>query len=125
MMRETHRVLKPAGTFIGTVAFLEPFHGNSLYHHTHLGTLNSLQYGGFKVVRVAPSAKWSALRAQATMGLFPRMPAVIAELLVAPLELFSAVWWQAGAILRRRSRAWQRVRKLTGGITFVAKKERP
>src|SRR4030095_14421423 len=54
-IQEINRVLKRGGLYLGTVAFLEPFHGNSYYHHTHLGTFNSLRLGGFDVERVAPN----------------------------------------------------------------------
>jgi len=59
-------------SYIGTVACLEPFHGDSYYHRTHLGTLNTLRIGRFDVEHVAPAVDWSGLQAQATMrGLFP------------------------------------------------------
>ena len=42
-MRETCRVLKPGGAFIGTAAFLEPYHLESYFHCTHLGTAQLLK----------------------------------------------------------------------------------
>ena len=96
MMREAYRVLKPGAKLIGTVAFLEPFHGYSFYHHTHLGTYNSLVFGGFKVMQIAPSKKSSALCAQAQMDLYPKMPSSISTFLVMPLEVLHRLWWRMG-----------------------------
>ena len=65
MIKEVHRVLNSGGIFIGTVAFLEPFHGNSYYHYTHLGVYNMLVYGGFEVEQLAPGKGWQVFDAQA------------------------------------------------------------
>lgn len=124
MAREAHRVLKAGGVFIGTVAFLEPFHQNSHYHHTHLGTINTLRYGGFTLERVAPSEEWSVLLAQASMGLFPKLPRAAARALVWPLELLQRVLWRAGTRLNPDSRRRSRTRNTTGAFAFVTKKER-
>lgn len=70
MIREANRVLKPNGKLIGTLAFLEPSHGTSFYHYSHLGTYNLLKHGGFEIERLAPSREWSVLRALASMGCF-------------------------------------------------------
>jgi SAM-dependent methyltransferase len=121
-MREACRVMRPGGTFIGTVAFLEPFHENSHYHHTHLGTINSLRYGGFEVVKVAPSAEWTVLTAQAGMGLFPRVPAPVAKALVYPLEALQRILWSAGSLLKPDPARRSRTRNTTGAFAFIARK---
>jgi SAM-dependent methyltransferase len=122
VLQEVRRVLRPGGAFLGTVAFLEPFHDGGYYHHTHLGILNSLDNAGFRVHRIAPSADWTALRAQAQMALFPRMPAPLAGALVFPVELLHRLWWHAGRALSRNPNASEaaRVRNLTAAFAFVA-----
>jgi SAM-dependent methyltransferase len=122
MMREAYRVLKPGGKIIGTVAFLEPSHGTSFYHHSHLGAYNSLQYGGFKVERLAPSAEWSVLVALANMGLFYGMPRPLAQAFISPLQLFHELWWRIGGLISRKNVEETRIRHFTGSLTFVASK---
>jgi SAM-dependent methyltransferase len=122
MMREAYRVLKPHGKFIGTVAFLEPFHEDSFYHHTHLGTINSLQYGGFIIEKLAPSEEWSVLVAQASMALFPKMPSIMSRSIVYPIQQLHKLWWQAGSLVTPNATKHIRVRNTTGAFTFVATK---
>jgi len=125
-MKEAYRVLKPNGIFIGTVAFLEPFHGNSFYHHTHLGTYNSLQEGGFIIENIFPSNEWSVLVAQAAMGmgLFPKMPHFFSKLIVMPVQMLHKIWWRIGSIVSKRASATEgiRVRNTTGVFAFIARK---
>ncbi len=125
MMREAYRVLKPGGTFIGTVAFCEPFHEDSYYHHTHLATVNSLEYGGFDIQEVAPSRDWPVLRAQAAMGLFPEMPSVLARLIVAPVQLLHRLWWRVGRSVSDKATEQARVCNTTGSFTFIASRSGP
>ena len=123
MLREVYRVLKPGCPFIGTVAFLEPFHGNSFYHHSHLGTWNSLQDAGFVIKHVAASKSWSVLKAQATMGLFPRMPRVLSMALVYPIQLLHELWWAIGSRLTKSPPEQSaRIINHAGAFTFIAGK---
>jgi SAM-dependent methyltransferase len=48
------RVLKPGGTVLGTVSFLEPFHDESYYHHSHLGVYTTLAHAGLRIAAIAP-----------------------------------------------------------------------
>lgn len=124
MMKEAHRVLKPNGLFLGTVAFLEPFHDGGFYHHTHLGVINSLRFGGFKVEKLAPSEEWSALTAQSSMGLFPKMPTFLSRSIVYPVQLLHKAWWQMGSMITRNPNAAKnmRIRNNTAAFSFVASK---
>ena len=122
MMREIHRVLRPGGKLIGTVPFLEPTHGVTFYTHTHLGTYNTLQHGGFKVEVVAPSAQWSGLIALASMGMFHGMPRLMAQSIVYPIQLLHQLWWKVGGLLRGKDLTNTRIRNFTGSFTFVASK---
>lgn len=122
-VNEVCRVLKPGGRFIGDVAFLEPFHSNSFYNHSHLGIWNLLRHGGFAVDRIAPSEDWSGLFALASMGLFPRMPRMLARSIVLPLHLLHRLWWWGGRRLRgERVSEHVRVRNTAGSFSFIARK---
>ena len=121
MMREAFRVLQPGGKFIGTVAFLEPHHQDSYYHHTHLGTCNSLQYAGFQIDRIAPSVGWSVLRAQAPT-LFSKMPAPFPNLIVLPLHAAHRLWWKVGSLFSKKATEETRLLWMTGSFTWIAYK---
>ena len=51
---ELFRVLKPGACFLGSVAFLEPFHDHSYCHLSRLGTIAVLESAGFQIVRMWP-----------------------------------------------------------------------
>lgn len=123
MLREAHRVLKPGGKLIGTVSFLEPFHGNSFYHHTHLGLLNSLRSADFEIEKIAPSASWHGLKAQANMALFPKLPSSVASMMVLPVYISHRIWWKLGSFLKsEKANEVNRVLYTTGSFAFIAKK---
>jgi SAM-dependent methyltransferase len=124
---EVLRVLVPGGCFIGTVAFLEPFHDNSFFHFSHLGLSWVLQTNGFEVETISPIPSWDVLRAQIEMEVASGSRVVSAAGRVASLPL---VWGLEayGALGRRFARARQRYARplLTarhaGAFFFVARK---
>ena len=123
-IREVHRVLKPGGLFIGTVAFLEPFHQDSFYHHTHLGTYNSLASAGFDVRQIEPNMTWTGVQAIAKMSGFPDLPQKVSNLLVWLLRALARVWLTLKNIRgkTRGSREMLRQMSTTGGFRFIAVK---
>lgn len=122
MMADLFRAMRPGAVFVGTVAFLEPFHSDSYTHHSHLGTLNALQTAGFDVDHVSPNAEWQVLRAQAKNGLFPGLPKRVAVGLVKPLDRLHSALWTVAALRHPELTEEHRLRKLAGAFRFVARK---
>jgi SAM-dependent methyltransferase len=123
-LREAMRVMKPGATFIGTVAFLEPFHLNSYYHPSPLGTWDLLAGSGFEVCQLEPNRSWSGLCAQSQMSLFPHAPPALTRLIALPAQLLSRLWWKLGYTLTHRRNASEHARRLinAGGFRWVCRK---
>jgi SAM-dependent methyltransferase len=68
MAAEIGRSLRPGGAFVGTVAFLEPFHFDSYFHHTHIGLRSVLHDAGFDVVGVESNEDWLVWQSVMEMG---------------------------------------------------------
>ncbi len=49
---EVKRVVKPGGYFCGLIAFIQPWHGESYYHFSHLGVAEMLQRAGFETLDI-------------------------------------------------------------------------
>lgn len=124
MMQEAMRALQPGGVFIGTVSFMEPFHNDSYYHHSHVATYNSLSSAGFEVEAISPSPDWTALLAISDMALFRLLPTWFVRVLVAPLQGLHRLWWWLGYTFTRSERASEKYRLLStsGAFTFIARK---
>ncbi len=116
-MREVSRVLRPGGRIIGTVAFSEPFHGDSFYHHTHLGAYNVLSSSGLMPQLVAPDRFWAAPEAHAKMGAYG-FSARLALRLAAALDRLE---FRVRRSLGKDTRFWQ-MRCHTGAFVFIAVK---
>ncbi|KKN17498.1 hypothetical protein LCGC14_0965230 [marine sediment metagenome] len=124
VIKEVYRVLEPKGIFIGSVAFLEPFHLKSYYHHTHLGVLNLLNFAGFDIKYISPNAKWTVLKAQSNI-LFPGLPRQISKGLIMPLSVFHRIWWKIIYFLTHSIKVNEihRLLRTTGSFFFIAKKK--
>jgi SAM-dependent methyltransferase len=120
-MREAHRVLKRGCRFIGSVAFLEPFHLDSYYHFTPLAVHSLLTGAGFQLDQLEANPTWTGLRAMSWMSLFPHAPMWFSNLLVLPLHLLHRAWWLAGNALQRRAATSEAARQVvnTAGFRWV------
>jgi SAM-dependent methyltransferase len=120
---EAYRVLKPNCRFLGSVAFLEPFHGRSFYHPTHFGLFNYFKQAGFSIEYISPNPKWDVLTAQAAMSLFPKLPRSISNASVFPLKLTHKAYWKLGNLFYpSQCNELTRLLWTTGSYEFVVRK---
>lgn len=124
LMQEVKRVLKDGGVLIGTVSFLEPFHENSFYHHTHLGLYNDLIHAGFEVQQLAASEDWQVFDAQANMApwvFFPSLPNLLRKSIIRLPKLLSKWWFRMNGLVRKNPLP-EKFSDVTGAFSYVAKK---
>lgn len=114
---ELARVLRAGGTLLGTVAFLEPYHGRSYFHHTHLGVLEVLENAGFEQVLVEANDAWFATDALFRMYTAERLPLgrYVTPVVAPLLRLLSG---STRVAMRRHP---ETLRRITGGFRFVAR----
>ena len=60
-IKEISRVMKEGSFFLGTVAFLEPEHGNSYFHMTKRGISQIFKEGNLKEIIIEPIEGWNVL----------------------------------------------------------------
>jgi SAM-dependent methyltransferase len=122
-VQEIERVLKPGGRFVGSVAFLHPFHDYSYNHLSHLGMYNLLATASFEVEVVAPCRDYSVLMANAHQ-LFRQMNRKYSIMLVKPLVYLHKMWWKLKPIVPGDEKLTEikRLQKFSGGQHFVARK---
>lgn len=96
---EISRVLRPGGVFVGSVAFLKPYHG-SYFHMTHLGVQHLLRTAGLEV-DVLAGAQSIAYSVYGSM--FPWIRRPIRRALFGTVdELLSRLRVLAWSLTRRR-----------------------
>lgn len=117
---EIHRVLSPGGRFVGSVAFQEPYHSRSYFHHSHLATRAVLE-SVFDHVEVGVSDDWDVLRAHAKSSLFPGLPRTVRTRLLWPASLLSRfLWWLRRRVRRTSPSPTARASTVAGAFRFVA-----
>ena len=125
MIKEASRVMRKNGVLIGTVSFQEPFHGNSFYHHTHLGLSNLLSFGGFKIIELAPNKGWQVFNAQSRMAawaIFPSVPSNLSRMIIKFPQVLSNAWLRLIEIYKKKAFKESRAFINAGSFSFVARK---
>ena len=73
VMREINRVLRPGGTYVGTMEFLEPCHMQSRHHVTALGVQDWVDFSGFELLQLEANETWLGMNSLLQMGFSPRL----------------------------------------------------
>jgi SAM-dependent methyltransferase len=92
IMTEIRRVLAHGGTLFGYAAFLEPCHGMSYFHMSHMGLEHLFLKHGFRPVSIFPARIGTAYQIECL--LFPKYIPVLQPAVGALLQgSFRAIYW--------------------------------
>jgi SAM-dependent methyltransferase len=115
--REVRRVLRPGALYVGTVAFLEPFHLDSYFHMTHLGVAQVMRRGGLELVELETNEDW--LASDALDAMEPRWGRLTLVRRAATHRLGRTARRVASRVHPKHP-DWSR--NVTGGFRFVARR---
>lgn len=126
-MAEANRVLVPGGKVVGDVAFGEPYHDNSFFHHSLLGTQSVVERAGFTLDHIGPHPTWNALKASTAMVMLHGIPEPVQRVLRSPVWLTHRLLWKAAHLVRRddKTSEFHRRHRTAGAFGFVATKTGP
>jgi hypothetical protein len=123
-MNEAYRILKPKGKFIVSIAFLEPFHGNSFYQNIHIGLLNCFEHAGLNVEHISPQSKGRTRTTQASINEPVSKNATydLSKTLVAALLRLHKTWWRIGKHFNPKADEPTRLLWTAGSFMFIVSK---
>lgn len=128
MLREVYRVLKPGGVYLGSVAYLVPFHDRASYYNmTHHGVWSALNNAGLAIEFVHADPTYLGIRAIAYSGLFNGLKRRIAYVIVEPIVWLHRLYWNYKRLRSRNTEGnnyhqdWQ-VMLNTGAFFYKALK---
>ncbi len=77
LLQNVYRVLRPGGSFTGSVSYLEPYHSRSLFNFTPYGVLTSFADAGFTLQEMRPGTDAPALILRQMLNAPPWFTALI------------------------------------------------
>ena len=116
---EVKRVTKPNGLFCGNVAFIEPYHGNSVFHHSPTGVLSSLETAGFNVKQISPDGNGFL---HIGVRMYPILPDFLSRAILFFPYLLHRLWYFTGQKLLGNKKSTEEYRQVrfARGFEFVA-----
>ena len=100
---EMRRVLVDGGVAFGYVAFLEPFHGMSYFHMSHMGLEYLLLKNGLQPTRIF--SPWNGTAYQMESALFPRHVPILQPIFRAISQGIASICLGAQVLARKIVRA--------------------